>query len=257
MLPKSPSRTQFDIFRKIWDRIKERFGTLVFHMQGMNPYYFMQRVISTALLHQKTFSNYKNIHQGQEIVLVATGPSAKNYKHISNAIHIGVNRAFQIENIDLNYLFMVDYGVKPYIKAANQYKPESCTKFYGLAELGRPGKIIPESEAIEAQALRFRVTNTSNRKFTHLIDSEPLGAFGSITFPAMQFALWTNPRTIYLVGCDCSKGYFDGQTKSANESRLIRRWKWLKEFTRLYYPETKIVSINPVGLKGIFDEIVY
>ena len=31
-------------------------------------------------------------------------------------------------------------------------------------------------------------------------------------------------------------------------------WTKLKKFVQIYYPETKIISINPVGLKGVFDE---
>ena len=218
---------------------------------------FIQRSISTAILHQKTFSRYKNIHQGQEIVLVATGPTAKDYKRIDGAIHIGVNRAFQFDGIDLHYLFMQDYGVKPYIKEANQYKPESCTKFYGMLDT-MPEILIPESDVIEANALRYRTDFTPDGKyqyqFRYFIDSEQLGDYTSVIFPAIQFALWTNPRTIYLVGCDCTKGYFDGQASVYSASHLIPAWHQLKEFARVYYPETKILSINPVGLKGIFDE---
>ena len=29
-------------------------------------------------------------------------------------------------------------------------------------------------------------------------------------------------------------------------------WKELKEFTNAFYPDIEIISINPVGLKGIF-----
>jgi len=218
----------------------------------------IQRSISTAILHQKTFSRFKNIHQGQEIVLVATGPTAKDYMRIDNAIHIGVNRAFQIENIDLHYLFMQDYNVKYYIKEANRYQPDSCSKFYGMIE--KWNIIIPDNDVIEANALRYRTDIDFIRqhfdecRFRCSIDSEPLGDFGSVVFSAMQFALWTNPRTIYLVGCDCSKGYFDGQTSDGSASHLVSHWFQLKEFARLYYPETEIISIHPVGLKGIFTE---
>ena len=231
--------------------------------------HFMQHSITTALLHQKTFSQFKNIHQGQEIVLVACGSTAKDYKRIEGAIHVGVNRAFKIENIDLQYLFMVDYrNVKLYLKEANKYKPESCTKFYGIDREYRYDNmtsdwILPESDVIEANALRFRFNSSTpyGSNFSFYIDTELLEAGYSVVFPAMQFALWTNPRTIYLVGCDCTdEGYFDGQpSKFGDRSTpslkpLISPWTQLKEFARVYYPETKIISINPVGLKGVFEE---
>jgi len=245
---------------KLWREIKRPFGqlkcwyrwSLLGHDELVRS---VQWSISTAVLHQKTFTPFKNIHHGQEIVLVAIGPSAKDYKRIDGAIHIGVNRAFQIENINLRYLFMQDYGVKPYLKEANQYNPESCTKFYGLLEW--EPTIIPESDAIEANALRYTTDCKQFYKrwrFSYAIDSEPLGDFRSIVFPAMQFALWTNPRTIYLVGCDCSEGYFDGQVGTTRGSRFIRPWIHLKEFAQIHYPEIEIKSINPVGLKGVFNE---
>ena len=225
----------------------------------------IQRSISTSILHQKTFSRFKNSHQGQEIVLVACGPTAKEYKRIDGAIHIGVNRAFQIEDIDLQYLFIQDYrSLKHCIKEANSYKPASCIKFYGHREITSAffskdwevDAYMPECDVIEANALHYRIfdIDTMGCRFSHFIDIEPLGAFQSIVFPAMQFALWTNPRRIYLVGCDCTEGYFDGQPSAMSSNILMPHWVLLKKFARMCYPETEILSINPVGLLGIFDE---
>jgi len=188
----------------------------------------IQRNATTLILHQKTFLNFKNIYQGQNVVIVACGPTAKEYKRIDNAIHIGVNRAFKIENINLDYLFIQDYGVKSYIKEANRYKPQNCTKFYGFLN---SAQVIPESDVIEANALRYRTDHDPmykrhKSKFSLFIDCEPLGDFCSVVFSAMQFALWTNPKTIYLVGCDCSEGYFDGQTSNPL-SHLIAPWMLL------------------------------
>ena len=42
-------------------------------------------------------------------------------------------------------------------------------------------------------------------------------------------------------------------TAKANE--LKEDYKLMKEFAGLHYPETEIISVNPVGLKGIFKEI--
>lgn len=76
-----------------------------------------------------------------------------------------------------------------------------------------------------------------------------------MAFPAIQFALWTNPKTIYLVGCDCSSGHYDGSGSESNLEYLIEPWKKLKKFRDIWYPLTKIVSVNPVGLKGIFEDL--
>ena len=226
---------------------------------------FIQRSITISNHHSKVFPQFRNVHQGSDVVLVATGPTAKDYKCMEGAVHIGVNRAFQLETVDLRYLFMHDYkAVKKYIKEASLYKPESCTKFYGGT--------IPAGERLEANALYYHVATANvcmigtlkekkkKCRFCYNLDTEAFHAFGSVVFAAMPFALWTNPRTIYLVGCDCSSGYFDESFPSAFPSkqsqRLIRSWLSLKEFASLYYPDTKILSINPVGLKGVFEEYV-
>ena len=72
----------------------------------------------------------------------------------------------------------------------------------------------------------------------------------------MQFALFTNPRRIYLVGCDCSSGYFDGTATPLPNEHLVGLWKEIKKFAEIYYPETEIICVNPVGLKGVFKDLV-
>ena len=72
----------------------------------------------------------------------------------------------------------------------------------------------------------------------------------------MQFALFTNPKRIYIVGCDCSSGYFNEETKEIKPNKmLVKSWKELKKFVEIYYPETEIISVNPVGLKGLFKDL--
>ena len=71
--------------------------------------------LSTMVLHTRTFSKFKGIHQGDDIVLVASGVTADQYKVKSGATHIGVNRSFQIGNyrIPMDYIFIQDFsGIK-------------------------------------------------------------------------------------------------------------------------------------------------
>ncbi|MBR6674704.1 MAG: hypothetical protein IKL32_02140 [Alphaproteobacteria bacterium] len=225
----------------------------------------MQHNLSTALLHQKTFLPFKNKHAGQDIVLIATGPSAKKYIPLPNAIHIGVNRAIDI-GIDLDYLFIQDYsGSKEYLSRIDSYRSGQCVKFYGLTTEyeTQTHRIIPENNAIISDAYRYR-TDWMNipfftPQFVHDISVKPLGCFGSIVFPALQFALWTNPKRIYLVGCDCTSnvGYFDKEEQGGNflTETIVDTYKKFKNFANIYYPNIEIISINPVGLKGIFKDM--
>ena len=230
--------------------------------------------LSTYHLHSQTFPPFKAIHQGANIYLVASGVSAQlvvNNKGIledPEGIYIGVNRAFQIGNyaFPFNYVFIQDYSGKTqeYIDDLDNYRPYECQKFYGLTTEWSydPERTIPESHAIKANALRYRTDwaqiDGFEPQFAYDLATQPLGCFGSIVFPALQFALWTYPSKIFLIGCDCTtSGYaYDPNDKNfLVPDRIIAAYKKFKAFARKYYPDVEIISINPVGLKGVFKDV--
>lgn len=224
--------------------------------------------LSTFALHQKTFPQFKNKYLGKDIVILATGASAQKFKEIKNAVYIGVNRAFEIaskKDIKLDYVFIQDYSgkTKEYIDALDEYEPKTCTKFYGLTQewLYEPERTIPEMHAIKANALRYRTDwlpfDGYKPQFAYDISAQALGCFGSIVFPALQFALWTHPKKIYLVGCDCTNSGYAYDTKCKNDlcvELVVKGMNQFKAFANKYYPDVEIISVNPVGLKGIFKD---
>ena len=224
----------------------------------------IQTNLSTCFMHQKTFPQFKGIHQGEDVCLLASGVTAAKYKYVEGRIHVGVNRSFQL-GIPLDYIFIQDFSGKTpeYIDELDMYRPGVCKKFYGLTtEYDKQvNRVIPESHAIIAGAYRYRTDwnglSGFEPRFVHDISTQPLGCFGSIVFPALQFILWTYPKRIYLVGCDCTT---DGYAYDKNDKnilaplRVIATYKKFKEFARKYYPDVEIISINPVGLKGIFKD---
>jgi len=224
-----------------------------------NLEYYRSKVNSISAVQTKAFARFKNIHQGQEAVLIATGPSFNLFKPIKHAAYCGVNKAFKSNLIKLDYLFMVDYNAtKDYIEEAEEYP---CEKFYGLVRDKWEKCIIPEDIAMRAGASRFYLEGVRNPiHYTLDICNEPIGDCGSVIFSAMQFMLWTNPKTIYLVGCDCTRNvYFDSNEKDQKIKREVDEtfyngWIAMKKFAEINYPETKIVSVNPVGLRGLFED---
>lgn len=253
MLPKPDTRNVERVINNVWAQ-KSEMETWI----NRNT----EKKLSTAFLHQKTFLKFKGINTGKDIVLIATGPSLKKFIPIKNAVYIGVNHAFKCDKVKLDYLFAQDYlGLKDCIDLMNEYKGNNCVKFYGLTtEFDTQwDRVIPESHAIKANALRYRtdweeVSGNFKCRFAYDISVQSLGCFGSIVFPALQFALWTNPRRIYIVGCDCNNGGHFDNTKSADLSYLLKPWAEFKKFARTYYPETEIISVNPVGLRGLFTD---
>ena len=59
-------------------------------------------------VHKETFSRYRNCFLGKKIVIIGGGPSAKYYSPIKDAIHIGINFAWQRDDVIFDYLFTQD-----------------------------------------------------------------------------------------------------------------------------------------------------
>ena len=232
---------------------------------------------STTLLHQKTFLPYKNFCNAQkDVVVCGAGPSLQYYKPIDHALHIAVNRAFLYEKVNFDFIFAQDFdGIRMVQEELINYRKGSCIKFLG-ATTDMNQKSIPESFAIKCNALRFNMDYYIYRdgfrsKMVRDIDLRPLGGMPNVGMSVMQLALYMNPRKLYIVGCDMTGTHFaDGnQTKeelAAEKSqydtyweegnkRLLDKWREIKIFAQTYYPKTEIISINPVGLKGMFHDI--
>ena len=234
----------------------------------------INRIVQANALAQKlnsfAFSEYKGVNVGKDMVLFATGPSLSQYKPIEGCIKVGVNHAF-MKVKDLDFFFATDYrSLKPVMNQFREYR-DDCKKFLGISwsHLNKWGAAIPESEVISLNARRFVVDYeansfavTSDFAYPFDISVQPLTGGGSVAFVAMQFMLWTNPRRIYLVGCDCSaNGHFMSENLINNPVApkyyltLVEPWKKIKQFADMLYPQTEIVSINPVGLKGLFRDV--
>ena len=225
----------------------------------------VQRAISTMLMHQRAFSPLKGKAAGRDVVIVAGGPTAAKFSPIPGAIYIGVNRAYKLDRIDFDYLFWQDFGAvrgRDTLDELRDYGKGRCVKFIGLAgeDNWNSDLVFPESYVQEIGAFRYRVVEGTLERFAFDLSAQPLADCGSVVFSALQFALWMNPKRLYLVGCDCSHGgyfYKGGNVSSTGANtleldRVMQGYVWLKQFAQRYYPETEIVSINPVGLKGLF-----
>ena len=207
--------------------------------------------------HMNTFPQFKDCNLGKEVVLLATGPTLDLYKPIEDALHIGVNGAIFQDKIKLDYYFTQDYSGmnKAYFEKIITYRSSECIKFFGV--LDEPC-LIPENFVNQAKAYKY-YTNFDSDLMRMDISKHELADFGSVCFAAISFALWTHPKKIYLVGCDCSDdGHYskNGVPESFIPNKhLVEGWKKVKIFAEKYYPDVEICSINPVGLRGVFNEI--
>lgn len=212
----------------------------------------IESVVHTAMLHQKSFSDLRYINLGKDVVVCGTGPTLDYYSPIKNAVHIGVKEAFKSTKIDFDYLFCHDvsrYKSKILPLEFVNYRGENCIKFIGNS--------VPFSMDTPPKKNEIRFFNSANA-LNYQIDYLPLPDYSSIIFAAFSFALWTRPKRIFIVGADCSNTGYAKNTKIeqfSNASFLVKHWKIMKNFVNEYYPDVELISINPVGLKGLFKDI--
>ncbi|WP_260604839.1 MULTISPECIES: glycosyltransferase family 2 protein [unclassified Campylobacter] len=224
--------------------------------------------ILAATMHKQIFSQYNFAFENKDIVIVGNGESAKLYtNHIKNAIHIGVNRCFHMKNINFDYIFCHhalypegDWELIKYI-AENP----NIQFFMGIL----PTTFL--SNPTHYRHLRgiYRYKNVSPyiiRKQGDLwcydLSHEPLADLYSVIFSALQFACYTQPKRIYLVGCDCNNTHISTSQASINASyehlysTIERKWTMVvKPILDKFYSDIEIISLNPVGLKGLFKDV--
>lgn len=245
---------KFKVKKSNFDKLRH-LSQKLYDMQKSN--------IEAAAMHPQIFSKYKNLYENSDIVIVGCGPTATYYDPI-DAIHIGVNRAFQLQQLELNYLFVQDFMDGEDMVAADNYLPEKCKKFYALISDARAKQIFPKIRRIPlyhvsaANASQYVLKSNLEWIFPFDISYTPISDIGGTALSAMQFALYTNPRKIYLVGCDCSVGHFHAESKighGPNLTGIIPAWQRLKKYLQDYNYRTEIISVNPVGLKGMFKDV--
>jgi len=228
--------------------------------------YLIEEQNEISAVNTKAFAGYQNCYRGRNIVIVATGPTLNDYEPIEGAIHIGVNTAYKKPEIPLDYLFVQD-GKPEFIKQGkfNGIENIKCKIF-----MGRVLKSCTYEEIEFPEQYRLK-ENVSNYILDHVgptskiyrdICHHPVSGWVAVVFSAFHFALYTYPQRIYLVGCDVSPaGYYDGTLDKeclidGKLSNVIKEgYQLMKNFAQLHYPETEIISINPVGLKGMFRDI--
>lgn len=228
----------------------------------------MQVLAQVPLLHSR-YKEYKRKFENKDVVLVATGPSAGEYKNIiPGAIHIGVNNApIKYTNIDFDAVFIQDFfTTNPDLNVQiYNYKPNKCKKFFGVHSWHRLFVNIQNGMMIDRipqhffydidNVIPYLLMDSYCTKFSVNLESEPFGDIGGSVFSALQFICYTHPRRIFIVGCDCGTTK-SASTKTVNDySGQIKMWQFCKDFISKIYPEIEIISINPIGLRGMFKDI--
>jgi len=212
-------------------------------------------------LYTKSLLKYKNIHHNKSAIIFATGPSIEQYTKFTESeqcIKIGLNRIYNYPDIlkELDYYY---YGSHYYIDKEHKNKIDQICNTYDFItfasayENGKSHEIINRGNITPQRAIELGSIPFENNLSEFTNDIENYSTLGhSIVFPPLQHILYMGVNKIYLVGCD--GGFWHGNSES---EELLYWWRKFKEFKDTFFPDVKIISINPVSLKGWFtDEII-
>ena len=235
-----------------------------------NTFYNIQVMAQIPFVHNY-FPAFKRIHEGQDMVLTACGPTLNYYETIKDAVHCGVNNSIKVIDY-LDYLFILDnFLVVPDANIGfDEYKGNNCKKFYGLLPPRRIAQLrnnwkrrrqeaitgrIPQHNMYRSNAYPFLVEDILENKWAINLEQEAFGDFLATVFLALQFMLYTHPQRIFLVGCDASSGYAYQSDVTLTYRHHLKRWRAFKAFVEDIYPDVEIISVNPVNLKGMFKDV--
>jgi hypothetical protein len=210
-------------------------------------------------MYNSKLEKFKDLHKGKSVIIFATGPSIKRYKPFDGSescIKVGLNRIYDykelVEDIDYYYYgshFTSDSEHRENLKRVCSMK--GITSFASAYENGRSHKDIGRGNVSPEQALELGSIPFENNLMTFTNDIAKYSTLGhSIIFPPLQHMLYMGFSEVYLVGCD------GGFTKSlaSGDTHLLYWWEKFKVFKEEYYKDVKITSINPISLKGWFND---
>ena len=130
---------------------------------------------------------------------------------------------------------------------------------YRLKQVCSTIERIPLNYSYDQNVSQYLLEDGSLGNIAYDLSREPIADCGGTACSALQFILYSNPKRLYLVGWDCSAGYAYNKPNAiapANFQIDIIKNHYLP-FIKVNYPNIEIISINPVGLKGVFkDEIM-
>jgi hypothetical protein len=231
------------------------------------------------LLNHRTFKKFQLTHEGAVSILFATGPSLNDFSYSGlpdvPSVRTGVNSFIYHDQYELDYYFCAhdvskegsDHPhneiekadpIREKIKSRSSDMQVFCPRAGLLYGHHCEVDTFFSAEAIrEFNAIPYVVSLTAEGKeaFATSLEHQPFYNH-SIVFSALQFLLYTGVSKVYLVGCDCggAASYLCEESGLTDFGDLHQFWKDFRSFVVEKYPDVEVVSVNPRGLKGMFEE---
>lgn len=212
------------------------------------------RALVMASVINKDLEKYKGINKGKNIFIFGGGPSIKNFIHEKEEeeIYIGVNRSYKDVRFEFDYLFAQDQLEEGFDEFLG-YRGNMCKKFLAIIPSNESFRI--KEYALQGEYERYVLASRRMKSVPIDISLEPFADLRGTVFSALQFAVYTNPHNIYLVGIDCSSSNNVYNTNDDDYRYQLEGWKIMKNALIELGAYDRITSINPVGLKGFFNDM--
>lgn len=253
---------------------------LEYFLNTNQPYRAIERCLAALMVHPVTFADCKNRLADRDVVLCCTGPTLNYFKPLDGAVYVAVNEAIYWDAIEFDYVISADSRSKECSERIAAYKGNRCVKFFG--DLGDHAATYPISFISACDGLRFYTDHgvfsnesidegwaADHSRFAMDIAHELIGNFSGSVFPALQIVMYMNPKRLFLAGVDMTGiSHFYDEDGSVITKEKLREWenfgqihteiqRWwgrFKDFAARCYPDTEIISVNPVNLKGMFRD---
>ena len=231
-------------------------------------------------------SRFKNIHDGETVLLLGTGSTLNKFKDNfgSNVKRCAVNGVIihpeYRENLDY-FIWAGDIDIPEHpqpgynnILQASSLLGTRTQKFVNCWTDGcilHPDcNIQTQVHPDDAEKLGFIRYNQVHHKidpnnyFHKDLEYNQNGPDGmSVAFHAMQILLFMGFKKIILVGFDCGGDHSYKNIVHDDKcdwgyninKQLVNRWIIFSEFINKKYTNKNIYVINPIGLKGVFPEL--
>lgn len=204
---------------------------------------------------------YKNCNEGKDVIIIGGGATLKYYQNVHSSgkkVFVGINRAYKMSEIAFDYLFSQDMlsGIDESYNFIN-YRPESCKKFIGHITV--PNTTFRYRINLYAQVKNQELYILDNKRMGEIplnITLEPFADLCGTVFSVLQFILYTNPKRIYLYGFDCNRSHsFEFNEGNMGYKYQYPSWLKFKDYIDKNTYNVEIISVNPVGLKGLFKDV--
>ena len=205
--------------------------------------------------HVKIFPAFKDTNLGGTVKIYGNGLILSDAINVAEGKVIACNKNLNIFDKSPDYIFASEHI------SSNAYYENLITKktadvFFDCANINSLILAKRSKQANQIDNINFYYGDW--RFYDDIRDDiavAPLAFFGDTVHSAIHFALYTNPSVIYLIGCDV---YDEGIRKNNRQFsptgyELLIGYKKLKLFKDKYYPNTKIICVNPQGITDIFE----